>query len=128
MSLICQLWMRKKFAAKLPRKTFSDGFQTRAKLCWLKCDNLASKSAFQPTSTDFPEDVRYNDTNHFLGFTTQGRSKVCKKNTKIMCGRGFTLKEKSLASKLTTKKLAQFSQTVFSVIFLLFPISSLFEN
>lgn len=66
-----------------PAKLSHLEFRRHVTLCLLKVD-IAHPP--RPSSTAaLPGEVRYDGINHMLGTTTQGRCKVCQKNTKNMC-------------------------------------------
>ena len=52
--------------------------------CLLKSEKLLRPTSVS-ASASLPGDVRFNGLNHLLASTTQGRCKICKKNTKSMC-------------------------------------------
>lgn len=59
-------------------------FRREVVLCLLKAEQAEQwvKERLQPYTID---DIRFDGMNHKLGTTTQGRCKICKKNTKCLC-------------------------------------------
>ena len=57
-------------------------FQRDVTICLLKAGPQRARNELPRT---LPDDVRYDVIDHILGSTTQGRCKVCSKNTKNMC-------------------------------------------
>lgn len=60
-------------------------FRREITLCLLKLDEPKTINVGPTTSSNLPGDVRFDGVNHFMTSTTQGRCKLCKKNTKTMC-------------------------------------------
>ena len=58
-------------------------FPRQVTLCWLKADEETQNR--QDGEAEFPQDVRFVRVNHFQAQISQGRCKMWKKNTKIMC-------------------------------------------
>ena len=59
-------------------------FRRAITLCLLKSEKIPCPTSIS-ASASLPGDVRFDGLNHLLASTTQGRRKICKKNTKSMC-------------------------------------------
>ena len=65
------------------QKVYHLEFRRQVTFCLLKADEEPrNRPEGKP---ELPQDVRFDKINHFQGPTSQGRCKMCKKNTKTMC-------------------------------------------